>query len=574
MFSEIKRRNVHRMAVLYGVTTWLIMQAAEVVMTLAVLPDWTGRLTLLLLALGFPVALVLSWFYELTPEGLILEKDVETGESITHVTGRRLDFVVIALLCAAVLLFAYDKWWISGPPITSIAVLPLDDFSAGADQQYLADSMTDVLTAELGQIESLQVISRTSARHYKSTKKRLPEIASELNVDAIVEGSIQPAGDKVRFTIQLIDGRSDRHLWARSYHRGLGDSLTLQGEIARAIANEIRAALTPETEARLARKRTTDAETLRLWAVGRDYLKREDEVSFGKALQAFIEASNRDPEFAPAFAGMAQAYIYLGGWASSQDPKSVLPLAKLAAENALQLDPDLAEAHFARGMLHRVEWQWEAAEREFKLAIELDPSDSVGLIEYANFLGSMGRADEAVEIGRLAVEVDPVSPMVYNELAYALYADGKNAEALALYEKSLQLDADFIVTHILLVQLYWGLGEENKALPHLEKWTEDLESLPSGDLGNIGAHYAETGRTDIARDYLALLHKRGETQYLPAASIAQIYVGLKEYEEAILWYEKAHKEREMLLVWETFPDEIRDDPRIQAIIADIGSFAQ
>jgi len=186
----------------------------------------------------------------------------------------------------------------------------------------------------------------------------------------------------------------------------------------------------------------------------------------------------------------------------------------------------------------------------------------------------MGRADEAIEIGRLAVQVDPVSPMAYNELAWALYEDGRNAEALSLFKESLQLDADFIVTHILLAQLYWGLGEENKALPHLEKWTEDLESLPPGDLGIIGAHYAETGRTDLARDYLALLHKRGETQYLPAAPIARIYAGLKEYEKAILWYEKAHKEREMLLIWGPFPDEIRDDPRIQAIIADIGVFAQ
>ena len=559
------------MAVLYVVTTWLIMQAAEVVMTLAALPEWTGRFTLILLALGFPIALIFSWYYELTPEGISLEQDVGASEPITHITGRRMDFVVIALLCAAVLLFAYDKWWISGPPITSIAVLPLDDFGAEAEQQYLANSMTEVLTAELGQIQSLRVISRTSAMRYKGTKKRLPEIAKELGVDAIVEGSIQTVGNAVRFTMQLIDGRTDRHLWARSYHRDLRDILTLQGEIARAIADEIQVALTPQTESRFARKRTTDTETLRLWAVGNKHLKRADEESFNKALQAFIEASNRDPEFAPAYAGMAQAYLQLGSWSASQDPGSVFPLAKLAAEKAIQLDPNFSEAHFALGMIYRNDWKWEAAEEEFRIGRELNPSDSIGLLEYVNFLSLMGRADEAIEIGTLAVELDPVSPVAYNELAWALFSDGRNDEALDIFQESLQLEPDFLVTHILLAQLYWKMGEEDKALPHLENWTEDLESLPAGDIAIIGAHYAELGRTDEARDYLALLHKRRETQYLPASAFAVIHLALKEYDEAILWFEAAHEERDLWLVWYTYPEEIRNDPRIQAIIADMAS---
>jgi len=567
-FSEFKRRNVHRMAVLYVVTTWLVMQAAEVVMTLAALPEWTGRITLVLLATGFPIALVFSWFYELTPEGLSLEKDVGVGESITHMTGRRLDFVVIALLTAAVLLFAYDKWWISGPPILSIAVLPLDDFGGGTEQRYLADSMTDVLTAELGQIQGLRVISRTSAMHYKGTKKRLPEIAKELGVDAIVEGSIHPVGDAVRFTMQLIDGRTDRHLWARSFHRELRDILSLQGEIARAIAEEIQVVLTPRTAARFARNRAIDAETLRLWAVGNNYLKGEEESSFNKALEAFIEASNRDPEFAPAYAGMAHAYLLLGSWSATQDPGSVFPLAKMAAEKAIQLDPNLAEAHFTRAMIYWNDWQWEAAEQEFRIGRKLNPSGSVGLIEYTNFLTFRGRTDEAIEIGSLAVELDPVSPAAYNELAWALFADGQIDESLDLYQKSLQLEPDFIQTHVLLTQLYWKTGEEDKARPHLEKWT-DFESLPGGDIGTIGAHYAELGRTDEAREYLAILHERKETQYLPASAFAVIHLALKEYDEAILWFEKAHEERDLALVWATYPEEIRDDPRIQAIISDM-----
>jgi tetratricopeptide (TPR) repeat protein len=241
----------------------------------------------------------------------------------------------------------------------------------------------------------------------------------------------------------------------------------------------------------------------------------------------------------------------------------------LAVEKALQLDPDFAEAHFARGMVHWIDWQWEDAEKEFRIGRELNPSDSVGLISYVNFLGSRGRAAEAVEIGRLAVELDPVSPGAYNELAWALFSDGRNDEALDVYQQSLQLVPDFIQTHILLTQLYWKIGEEDKALPHLEKWTEDLNYLPAGDIGTIGAHYAKIGRTDEARNYLALLHKRRESQYLPSSAFAVIYLALKEYDEAIIWFERAHKERDLMLVWCTYPEEIRDDPRIQALVADL-----
>lgn len=575
VFSELKRRNVHRMAAVYVVASWLIMQVTEVAMTLADLPGWTGRLTLILLALGFPIALIFSWFYELTPEGIALEKNIRAGESIGHITGRRLDFVVIALLCAAVLMFAYDKWGISGPPVTSIAVLPLDNFGVDAEQRYLADTMTEVLIAELGQIKSLRVISRTSSMHYQNTEMLLPEIAKELGVDAIVEGSIQTAGDEVRFSMQLIDGRTDRHLWARSYHRDLRDILTLQGEIARAITEEIQVALTPQTEARFARDRSADSEALWLWAIGNHYLQGLDEDSFAKALEAFIEASNRDPGFANAYAGIAHAYLFLGSWLGSQELKSVLPAAKMAAEKALQLDPDLSEAHFALARIYWNEWRWETAESEFRRGVALNPSAGLWLAEYANFLTSMGRMDEAIEIATRAVALDPLSPLVYGELGLALAAAGRNDEALKQYQKSLQLDPDFSPTHGELTFLYSETGEQDKLLQHLEKWAEDLESQGPTQIGYIGGFYAGIGRTDDARNILVLLHKRKETGYVPAMAFALVYLGLEEYEEAVLWLEAAYEERDLSLVWyrdrSAYPEAIQDDPRIQAIIEGLAS---
>ena len=385
LLSEIRRRNVHRMAALYAVAAWLIMQLTEVMMSLADLPTGIGVVVLALLAIGFPIALVFSWFYELTPEGLSLEKDVESGNSISHITGRRLDFMIIAVLSAAVILFAYDKWSIGEPTITSVAVLPIKALSADPELGYLADGMTEVLIGELGRIDELRVTSRTSAMHYKATNKVLPVIARELDVDALVEGSIQHYEGKLRIGLQLIDGRTDRQLWSRFFVSDFGDILTLQGEVARAIAKEVQITLTPEAEAHFARRQTTSPEALRFWVIGNHHLKGADPDSFQKALLAFKEAIQRDPEFADAHAGIAQTYASLGSWHGAQELETILPLARSAADNAIRLNPDLAAAHFALGMIRRYDWEWEGAERAYRNGNQLNPSDSIGLIGIRQF---------------------------------------------------------------------------------------------------------------------------------------------------------------------------------------------
>jgi TolB-like protein/Tfp pilus assembly protein PilF len=559
------------MAALYAVAAWLIMQVAEVVMTLAVLPDWTGRLTLILLAIGFPIALAFSWFYELTAEGLSLEKEVEPGASITHKTGRRLDFVVISLLCAALIVFAYDKWWISGSPVTSIVVLPFEDFGAGVAQEYLADSMTEVLTAELGQIKSLRVISRTSAMHYQDTEKRLPEIAAELGVDAVIEGSIQPAGDEVRFTLQMIDGRTDRHLWARSYHRELGDILTLQGEIARAIADEVQVVLTPQTEAHFARERPTDSEALRFWVIGNHHLKGADPDSFQKALRAFNEAIKRDPEFPDAYAGIAQTYVSLGGWHGSEQVESILPLAKSATDKALSLNPDLSAAHFSLAMIHRHNRAWEAAERAYRRGAELNPSDSIGLLEYSNYLTQIGRADQAIQVAMRVVEIDPLEPASYNELGFAiLWGGGEIDAALTQYNKSLQLSPGFWQTHLSLADLFLSNGQIQKAMPHLDEMEKTVESQSPTMFGLLGLQYGLAGRDDEAREILSQLREKAESEYVPATAVAYLYLGLGDYDEALKWLDAAYEERDPSLVWLNkywVYDVLRDDVRFQDLVS-------
>lgn len=567
LVSELRRRNVLRMAVLYAVATWLIMQVAGVLIDLAELPGWIGKLVLTLLAIGFPIALILSWFYELTPEGIALEKDVAPGQSITRITGRRLDFLVISLLCAAVIVFAYDKWWMSGPPITSIAVLPLDNLSADPEQAYFTDGMTDLLTSELAQINGLRVISRTSAMHYKATDKVLPEIARELNVDALIEGSVQRAGNEVRITLQLVDGRSDRHLWSRSYERNLGDILTLQGEVAHAIADEIQVTLMPQTAARLARERTTADDAFRLWVVGNHHLKA---FSFDKALQAFKEASSRDPDFAGAYAGIAQTYAYLGSWFASEKPDTVLPLARSAAEQAIRLDPDLAEAHFALGEINKFEWKWEAAEQEFRTGTELNPSDTIGLMLYVDFLTAMGRSDEAIEIGMRAVDLDPFSAATYTELGLALLMAGRREEAYELYKKALQIDPDFYWAQWLMAESHIYQGEYQEAAPYMENIRRVLEDVPPSMAGLLGHLYAIAGRQDDAHTILSNLLARRETEFIPASNLAYVYAGLKDYDEALAWLEVAYEERNPQLTWlneDYLWNGLREDPRFQDILA-------
>ena len=436
------------------------------------------------------------------------------------------------------------------------------------DQQFLADGMAEVLTAQLGQIESLQVVSRTSAMHYKDTKKLLPEIARELGVDAIVEGSIQPDGDEVRFTMQLIDGRTDRHLWARSYRRELRDILTLQGEIAHAIAREIQLTLAPETELQLTRDRAADPGAIRLWAVGNHHMKKWERDSVYRALRAFQEASERDPSFGPAYAGIAQAYVGIGSWHTEENPDNVLPLAKAAAETALRLDPYLAEAHFAHGMINWLDWQWNAALRDFQRSLELNPSDATGLIWYTNFLGSLGRHDEAIETGRQAVELDPLSPATYNELAFALWFAGQPDEAEEQFEKALELDPDFPQTQFLSAQFFTANNQHDKALPLLEMLRSESNLLPI-DIGLLAHSYAQIGREDIARQLLAQLQAMADTLKGRALALATAHLAVGEVEEALDWLEVAYDERDITLIWiKEAPafDVLRDDVRFQDLV--------
>jgi TolB-like protein len=349
LVSELRRRNVFRMAVLYFVAAWLIMQVAEVVIALAPLPDWIGPTILGLLAVGFPIALIFSWFYELTPEGLSLEKDIEPADSITRITGRRMDFVVISLLCATVILFAYDKWWSRGPIEQSIAVLAFENMSGDPEQGYFSDGISDELLNTLARVPELRVISRNSAFSFKGKEVDTPTIAKQLNVAYVLEGSVRKMGNRVRVTAQLIEASTDSHLWSETYDRELDDIFTVQDEIAAAISDALKLKLVlasgevvPPTVIRSANTSAYDA-----YLLGRELFRQRRPENVENAIRHFERALLLDDNFAPAHAQLAIATTMLlnyGRYSVEEAKRIAVP----HLDRAQELEPDLAEAHGGR----------------------------------------------------------------------------------------------------------------------------------------------------------------------------------------------------------------------------------
>ncbi len=458
----------------------------------------------------------------------------------------------------------------SGPQIQSLAVLPLDNLSGDPEQEYFADGMTDTLITELSKIGALKVISRTSTMRYKQTDKSIPEIGRELRVDAVVEGSVMRSGDRVRITAQLIDARSDKHLWAENYEGDLRDVFALQADVARSITKEIQIKLTAQEQARLDSARPVNPKAHEAYLRGRYYLEKWSDDGAKKAEEYFQQAIQEDPDYALAYVGLADTYNW-GVPGLSSDELKVRERA--ATMKALELDDRLGEAHAALGQVKRFqEWDFAGAEREFKRAIELNPNYPQVHHWYSHFLSSMGRMEESLAESRKFVELDPLSPAPTLHLGFHYLAARQYDLSIEQEKKALQMDPNYIEAHRQLGEAYLGKGMKKEALEELQKALE-LSGRSPGYLAALAQAYAVAGEREQAQELLKELQQRNRKEPVSPLLFAGIYAQLGEKDKAFAELEKAYEKRESNLVYakeDAAYDNLRDDPRYHDLLRRVG----
>ncbi len=572
LLSELSRRNVLRMAALYIVAAWLIMQVAEVLVTLATLPPWAGRAVLALLAIGLPVALVLSWFYELTPEGISLDADDESTEkAINHASGRRLDFIVISLLSAAVILFAWHTWWPDGErhaphqPIESIAVLPLQNLSNDPNQKYFVEGMQDALITRLSRTTDLRVISKTSTLRYEESDTTIPDIARELNVDAVVEGSVLRDSDRVRITAKLIRGADDEHVWANSYDRDLEHVFTLINEISMAIADEIEVTVRQQDIRDGSPPRPVDMRVHELVLQGHHHF---DRFMFDESLRLFQQAAELDPDFAPAHGGVAASWL-LKEVLDWRPDSGFVPKARAAALKAIDLDRNSAVGYSTLGTIQLyIDWDWESARANLQRALELSPNDSRTRHAYADYLMVMGELEESlgqVEIGAL---YDPLSPIARIPVEFHKILTRRYDEVIDKAREAIAAEPDRVTSAIYFREALWLKGLHDEAYEVYKRtWGKDKTLL---DAMNSG--FSEGGYTGAIGSLADALAAR-DPEYSDYVTLASLYARAGDSNRALEYLDRAYRHRQpQILHVKAMPvfDELRSDPGFQDLLRRIG----
>jgi len=458
------------------------------------------------------------------------------------------------------------------PSIRSVAVLPLENLSGDASQEYFADGMTDQLIATLGQISALRVISRTSVMGYKAARKPLPQIARELNVDAVIEGSIVRSGGRVRITAQLIDAAADKHLWAHSYEGNVRDTLAVQSRVARAIAEEIRINVQPKEQAALTNVKAVNPDAYEAYLKGRYFWNKRTADSLNKAREYFDEAVAKAPDYAQAYSGLADTYALLGDWQYGvMASRDALPAAKAAAIKALALDKTLGEAHTSLGfVLSGFDWDWGSADNEFRRAIELNPGYATAHHWYAWHLSLMGRHRDAIGEMRKARSLDPLSLIINADLAEILLIAHFYDESARQSRKTIEMDPDFALAHNQLAEAYLHQQMHDDAITEFQTAVRLSDGSPVCT-ANLARAYASSGRSAEAERLLTSLQRRSNPAHSNAAEIAMVYAALGAKDQAMTWLSRGYDERfnPGVLLRPGF-DSLRGDQRFQDLVHRVG----
>jgi len=550
------------------------MQIASQIFPFFDIPSWGVRLVVLLLIIGFPIALILAWAFELTPEGI---KRTEVADLEPAKPSRKQAWIYVVVVAAALsaALFFVGRYTAPNRPITnglpekSIAVLPFENLSEDKANAYFAEGMQDEILAHLSKIADLKVVSRTSTQKYKSAPGDLREIARQLGVANVLEGSVQKAADQVRVNVQLINALNDAHLWGDIYDRKLTDIFAVESDIAKTVADTLQARLTGAEKQLITAQPTSDLTAYELYLKGRVLWEKRGGENLRQAIAFYEQAIALDPNYALAYAGLAETYVILPFYTTTA-PLEALPKAKAAALKALQLDDKLAEAHSGFARVLSYDFDMAASISEFQRAIALNPNYATAHQWYGRQpLAACGRFDEAIAEGKRAIELDPLSPVINTDLGHTLINAHRYDEAIAQLRKTLGIDPTFYYAHDTLGIAFQLKGDMPAAIAEYTK----AQQLTDNNLGSrvlLAAAKAQSGDKEAAVQMLAELEELSQNRYVRAFWRAVLYLSLGNRDEAIRWLEQGvagHEETDIIFIKvDPMLDPLRGDPRFEALV--------
>lgn len=570
-FAELKRRNVYKVAVAYGVVGWLVVQIATQVFPFFDIPNWAVRLVVLATIVGFPIALIIAWAFELTPSGLKRTESADDGPKASRPRGWL--YVVLVGAFLSVALFFLGRFTVQTTPAVtadvsdkSIAVLPFDNLSHDPENAYFAEGVQDEILTRLAKIAELKVISRTSTQRFKSAPGDLRQIAQQLGVTNILEGSVQKSADQVRVNVQLINATTDAHLWADTYDRKLTDIFAVESEIAKAVVEILQAKLTGSAEHVLASRPTQNPEAHQLYLKGRYFWNKRTAANLRKAIEYFEQATEKDPNYALAYSGLADAHSLLPTYAATA-PKDDIPQALAAARKAVALDETLSEAHTSLAYALYTNIEILASLPVFRRAIELNPNYATAHQWYGEALMSSGQTEQGLAESRRAQELDPLSVIINANFGAALGAAHRYADAVQQLRRTIEMDPTFYPAHWWLGYSLEDKGEIAEAIAEYERATQlDPDPAP---LGSLGRAYALAGREDDARKVLDRLITLAQRGYVPLYPIAVLRLALGEKEEALRLLQQCYQQRQWDITGikaDSALNPLRGDPRFEKLV--------
>jgi TolB-like protein/tetratricopeptide (TPR) repeat protein len=582
LLEELKRRSVFRVAAMYAVVGWLVVEIASTVLPTFHAPEWILQVLTFLVILGFPLALVLAWAFELTPEGLKRDEDVDRAQAAGR-TRRGLDIAIVTLLAAAVVFFSLDRFVWDDPIETrmavggdkkSVAVLPFENMSRDASNEPFTIGIHDDLLTRISRINSIKTISRTSVLQYRDTTKTIPQIAAELGVATILEGGVQRAGDQVRINVQLIDAATDEHLWSQTYDRQLtaANIFAIQSEIATSIARSLQAALSPEEERRLGTAPTQNLAAVETYFLGKQLLERRTRESLFAAVEYFREVIALDPDFALGHSGLADATMLLPEYVADRDPQLTWEKSEASAKRALALDPDLPEALTSMGWNRLIHYyDWAEAETLLRRALEVQSNNTNALHWLSHVLSWQGQHEEAIGLARRAVEVDPHSGLMAMNLSYMFMDFGDLEKSIELAREALRLHPDLTELYGNLWLTYLRAGRPEDASATLAEWAA-LTGRDAEAAREVGKAFIRHGQTGEAQELSSELLDRVE---FGSEDLGQVYAFVGDAEGTLRALEKAYEERSgsrsvLSMKLNSGYDFIRTDPRFVSLMQRVG----